>query len=106
MDPTFGTEKFVNPLYVVLILAALFIGITGLFVWLGNEWHAEYNELMQPTANIGPQNTHESRIITAGASGGLGSELYDAATNPVGNLPDVTPPVPNPVERVYKNPFE
>jgi flagellar basal body-associated protein FliL len=37
----------------------------------------------------------------------LGSELYEKATNPVaGSLPETVAPVPNPVEGIYRNPFE
>jgi hypothetical protein len=100
MEPEQGQEQFVNPLYVVVALAAVFIGVTGLFVWLGSSWYAEYNELAQPTANLG-RKTQSSLIVTSAAAGtpGIGSELYDAATETV-------PPVPNPVSDIYKNPFE
>ncbi len=89
-----------NPLYVVVALGAVFIGITGLFVWLGASWYSEYNELAQPAANLGPQ-TRGSLIVTSAAARtpGIGSELYDATTN-------VAPPVENPVADVYQNPFE
>ena len=41
------------------------------------------------------------------SSGGLGSEVYNKVSNPVGDkLPDAVAPVPNPIEGAYKNPFE
>ena len=37
----------------------------------------------------------------------LGSELYQKAANPIGDkLPTTIAPVPNPIQSVYKNPFE
>lgn len=37
----------------------------------------------------------------------LGSTLYEQAQNPIENkLPSTVSPVPNPVEGIYKNPFE
>ena len=37
----------------------------------------------------------------------LGTELYDKAQNPVkGKIPDTVPTVTNPIDGVYKNPFE
>ncbi|MEY4731709.1 MAG: hypothetical protein RL681_655 [Candidatus Parcubacteria bacterium] len=101
-----GEGKYVNPIYVVIALAAVFIGVTGLFVWQGNEWYAEYNELAQPVANLGPQTRGSMIVTAASATPGIGGELYDVATNPVGELPDTVPAVPNPVENVYQNPFE
>lgn len=37
----------------------------------------------------------------------LGGEIYTQVTNPVSDkLPATTAPVPNPLEGVYKNPFQ
>ena len=106
MEPEPGREQFVNPIYVVIALAAVFIGVTGLFVWMGMSWHAEYNELAQPVANIGSRRGFVIVTSAAAATRGIGSELYEAATNPVGDLPDTAPTVTNPIQDVYQNPFD
>ena len=107
MDPTDSeTGKYVNPIYVVIALAAVFVGCTGLFVWMGMSWYAEYNELAQPVANLGSSRGFVIVTSAAAATRGIGSELYEAATNPVGDLPDTTPTVTNPVANLYKNPFD
>lgn len=49
----------------------------------------------------------ETQIKEEPAPADLGSQIYEKAANPVaGELPDTVAPVPNPVEGIYKNPFE
>lgn len=49
----------------------------------------------------------ESRTGDTSAVTGLGGELFEKSSNPVGGaLPDAAPPVPNPLESLYQNPFE
>lgn len=44
---------------------------------------------------------------TAEQSTDLGSEVYRKATNPVSDkLPETTAPTPNPLQNIYKNPFQ
>ena len=44
---------------------------------------------------------------TPAAAGGLGSDVYEKSVNPIGDkIPQTATPVPNPIENVYKNPFE
>lgn len=41
------------------------------------------------------------------ATGGFGATLYDQSTNPVQDkIPESSAPTPNPLEAIYKNPFE
>jgi hypothetical protein len=99
-------EKHVHMFYVALILG-VFVALisTGLY-WIGTKW---YDEADKASPSVVAQFPRVKREIfnLAAASAGLGSELYEQAANPVqGELPDAAPPLTNPIEQLYKNPFE
>lgn len=46
-------------------------------------------------------------IATSSAGKDLGTDLYEKANNPIAKkLPETATPVANPIEGMYKNPFE
>ena len=54
-----------------------------------------------------PSSSSQPPAGSAIASPDLGSTIYEDAKNPIGDkLPESAAPVPNPIEGIYKNPFE
>lgn len=73
----------------VVIVIAVVLAIAGFFYWKNS-----YTPPAEESA-------------TAEESADLGSELYRQASNPVEDrLPGTTAPAPNPLQNIYKNPFE
>ncbi len=100
-----GSKK-VHTFYVVLFFAALVVGIGGVFAWFGRQWYAELAGTTGPSVVTQLSTAQQELLVTANARG-LGSEIFDQATNPIkGKLPDAAPAVTNPVDSLYKNPFE
>lgn len=57
-----------------------------------------------PTTPVGPVEPPAGETIK---SPDLGTEVFKKASNPVSEkLPDTLAPVANPIENLYKNPFE
>lgn len=78
-----------------LIVGAALLLLAGLFYWYQVALKKPPQEAVQPPAG--------ASITTPD----LGSELYEKSRNPIeGSLPETLAPVPNPLEGVYKNPFE
>lgn len=74
----------------IAVVVAVILAIAGFFYWK--------NYYTPPPAEEAAE-TEESAD--------LGSEIYRQATNPVeGELPETAAPTPNPLENIYKNPFE
>ncbi len=79
----------------ILIAVAVLIVIAGGFYWyfLSPKRTMPLPNIAQPTA---PASQND-----------LGTELYEKVTNPITDkLPDTLSPVSNPLEGIYKNPFE
>lgn len=79
----------------ILIIAALLIVAVGFTVWYIRRGGTPVapTTVGVPTPELPPSD--------------LGTELYEKATNPVADkLPETVSPVPNPLQGVYKNPFE
>lgn len=74
----------------IVVVVAVVLAIAGFFYWK--------NFYTPPP---------KEEAAPAEESADLGSELYRQVTNPVeGQLPETTAPVPNPLQNIYKNPFE
>ena len=78
----------------IMVFAALVIA--GLLYWY-----------VRPRGSA-PQGPPGSAVQSvAPQAGGLGSDVYKKAANPISDkLPDTVAPVPNPIQGAYKNPFE
>lgn len=91
-----------SPLHVSTSTRVLWIGVVvallvvaGLVYWLYTKPVAPPAPLAEPPAG------------GALAQPDLGSDVYEKAANPVaGELPETVAPLPNPLEEIYKNPFE
>ena len=56
---------------------------------------------------IAPQEPVSSAVSDESEDAALGETLYEQTQNPIGDkLPETVAPVANPVEDLYKNPFE
>lgn len=62
-----------------------------------------YFVFLKPKAVEVPADSAEE---TSQNEAGLGAELYERNANPIETLPDAGASTPNPIEGVYKNPFE
>ncbi|MBI3088843.1 MAG: hypothetical protein HYY99_01130 [Candidatus Colwellbacteria bacterium] len=72
----------------VAVIVAVVLAIAGFFYW---------KNYYKPPPKEQGETTEAS----------LGGEIYTKATNPVaGELPETTAPAPNPLQNIYKNPFE
>lgn len=72
----------------VAIIVAVILAIAGFFYW---------KNYYQPPA----------KETTPAEGTDLGSEVFRKTTNPVaGELPETTAPAPNPLQNIYKNPFQ
>ena len=93
-------QKTVHPLYVVIVLAVVVLGAAVAFYFKSRDWYAQLGNPSVPVVI-------QKKPVQKPAVAGLGSELYAKSQNPVaGKLPDTAPAVPNPIQNVYKNPFE
>ena len=94
---------------VIIVSALLFLGILAFLAWY--RWQTREPALPY----MGPR---ESVPLTVPGEGqppvgeeiqnpDLGSEVFEKSANPLKNeLPETVAPVPNPLENIYKNPFE
>lgn len=74
----------------VVVVVAVVLASAGFFYW-----KTSYKPPVREAAPTGVAGTD------------LGSELYRQATNPVSDkLPETTAPTPNPLQNIYKNPFQ
>jgi len=81
----------------IVIVAAVVIVLLGAVLW----YTQRGGEAPAPAPTTGGAPVEEAPPAD------LGTELYEKAANPVsGKLPETVSPVPNPLEGVYKNPFE
>lgn len=79
------------------VVVLIVLGVLSFLVW--------QNYVTQ----VAPTTTAPTTPLTEEEAGkaDLGSELYEKATNPISEkLPETVAPVPNPVQDIYKNPFE
>lgn len=82
---------------ILIVVVALLIAVLGAFFywyWLSSQPTYKQPEVEQPAAAF-IENTD------------IGSEIYSKANNPVEDkLPETLAPIANPIEGIYKNPFE
>jgi hypothetical protein len=84
----------------VTIVVALVIAAAGFLYY----WYLVRTSALPRGA---PLSQETPSVPAEAAPADLGSKLYEKAANPVaGELPETLAPVPNPVEGIYKNPFE
>lgn len=82
---------------IIVVLILLFVA-TGIVLW----WYGQ-SALPSPSSLTLPSPP----AAAVATPGDLGSSLLEKSKNPLGDkLPEPTPPIPNPVENIYKNPFE
>ncbi len=87
MDST--SSPLVEKKALVVIVVAVILAVAGFFYWK--------NSYTPPAKEAAPAEKNAD----------LGSELYRQANNPVENkLPETAAPAPNPLQNIYKNPFE
>ena len=102
MDET--PQKKVHIVYVVLIIVLLLAGAGGFFYWLGIQWYGEIDSIRPPVAT---NFVNVKKAFQIADAAGIGAEIFEKTANPVqGELPDVAPPVVNPLDELYHNPFE
>lgn len=83
-------------LVIVVIIIAVIIGVV-FYIYL-NRYR-----------NINPTNpiVNNNKIGAPAAKNDLGTTLYEKSQNPISNtLPKTVAPVANPLQNVYKNPFQ
>lgn len=81
-------------LTIVMVVVALIIAATIYFYLIANE-------------NKNPAQPLTSKSNAPVKSSGLGATLYEKTQNPIqGALPKTATPVVNPLNSVYKNPFQ
>lgn len=85
----------------IFIALAVVLAVAGLsLAWQMKRFYAPETPAYVPPAQ--PQ-----QVQTETPKDSLGSEIYENASNPINNtLPKTVAPTPNPIEGVYKNPFE
>ncbi|GEM_PF-5337081 len=92
MDTTIQSKP---NLLLVVILGVVAVTTAGYFVWQNSQ-----TKVSEET-KVTPLTEEETKKAD------LGSELYNKAQNPIGDkLPGAVTSVPNPIEEVYKNPFQ
>ncbi len=94
------TTSHLNKKSIELIAVIAIIAIAG--VVFG--WYAKKDN-PSPAPQTPSQQTATTPVSVPQES--LGSELYEKAANPIDNkIPAPVTPAPNPLENVYKNPFQ
>lgn len=70
-------------------------------------WYYRRPAGKQPTIFTGTPAPTSPPVAAPAAKPSLGSQLYEQSKNPVqGKLPNTVSPVPNPIQGIYKNPFQ
>ncbi len=91
-------EPRANSKYIAIgiVIAVLIIG--------GCVWYFWYRGKATEPA---PASPNAPASASSSVSGGLGVEVYQKVSNPVGDkLPAPVSPAPNPIQGAYKNPFQ
>jgi hypothetical protein len=106
LPPEPPKPKHVNPFYVGLIFAVALVGGVGTFAWFGTKWGSELDEASRPVEIATLPQVRRQLIETVEAAG-IGAEIFDVSAAPLDDaIPDTAPPVTNPVDALYRNPFE
>jgi len=89
-----NNKKLILPIAIGLILVIFLIWYLGFY--------------KKPTAapSTGGAPAPQEGAASPASSQSLGGELYEKSKNPIGDKLPETNPVPNPLEGVYKNPFD
>jgi len=93
LNNSFVSNNKISQKKILLIASSIaIIIITGLFIW----YYLQSQKSKEEETNLPNNETSQD----------LGSQLFEEVNNPVRGAIPSTNPVVNPVEDIYKNPFE